>query len=213
MGASTLLRAFNPHKLKGIAIAKTLYLRLKMRGKIKVYVYKKCSTIIRGDLNIIGDGTLHIGRKWPAYCYYQTLFSLCDKSTLAVSGDFTLMTGCKVVVDEGAKLELGGGYINHNASIACFKSIKIGHNVAIADNVVIRDSDNHTIVGSQHPNTLPIVIGNNVWIGMNSIILKGVTIGDGAIIAAGSIVNKDIPPRALAGGAPARVIRENVEWR
>jgi acetyltransferase-like isoleucine patch superfamily enzyme len=68
------------------------------------------------------------------------------------------------------------------------------------------------IVGGKNSNTMPIIIGDNVWIGMNCIILKGVTIGDGAIIAAGSVVNKDIPPRALAAGAPARVIKENVGW-
>lgn len=47
---------------------------------------------------------------------------------------------------------------------------------------------------------------------MNSVILKGVTIGDGAIIAAGSVVSKDVPPHTLVGGVPAKVIKENVEW-
>jgi acetyltransferase-like isoleucine patch superfamily enzyme len=131
---------------------------------------------------------------------------------LVVGGEFAIMTGCRVVVDKGARLELGSGYINHNTSIACFSDIKIGYNVAIADNVIIRDSDNHTIVSGKHPDTMPVKIGDNVWIGMNCIILKGVAIGDGAIVAAGSVVSRDIPPRALAAGAPAKVIRESVEW-
>lgn len=53
----------------------------------------------------------------------------------------------------------------------------------------------------------PITIGDDVWIGMNSIILSGVTVGQGAVIAAGSVVTKDIPPYAIVAGAPAKVIR------
>jgi acetyltransferase-like isoleucine patch superfamily enzyme len=58
----------------------------------------------------------------------------------------------------------------------------------------------------------PIIIGNNVWIGLNAIILKGVIIGDGSIITAGAIVNKDVPERCLAGGVPAKILKTNVEW-
>lgn len=58
----------------------------------------------------------------------------------------------------------------------------------------------------------PVEIGNNVWIGVGATILKGVTIGDGAIIAAGSVVTKDIPARCLAAGVPAKVIKTDVEW-
>jgi acetyltransferase-like isoleucine patch superfamily enzyme len=60
--------------------------------------------------------------------------------------------------------------------------------------------------------TQPIIIGNHVWVGMNATILKGVTIGDGAIIAAGSIVTKDVKANTLVGGVPARILKENVEW-
>ena len=59
----------------------------------------------------------------------------------------------------------------------------------------------------------PIVIGNHVWIGARAIILKGVIIGDGAIIAAGAVVTHDVPAYTLAGGVPAKVIREGVEWK
>ena len=59
-----------------------------------------------------------------------------------------------------------------------------------------------------HPETKgPIVIGNDVWLGRNSLILSGVTIGDGAVVAAGAVVASDVPPYAIAGGVPAKVIR------
>jgi acetyltransferase-like isoleucine patch superfamily enzyme len=59
-----------------------------------------------------------------------------------------------------------------------------------------------------HPESKgPIVIGNDVWLGRNSLVLSGVTIGDGAVVAAGAVVTADIPPYAIAGGVPAKVIR------
>ena len=77
----------------------------------------------------------------------------------------------------------------------------------------IRDSDTHTILNSNHIKTQPVYIGKNVWIGLGSIILKGVTIGDGAIIAAGSVVTKDVPSNCLVGGNPAKVIKDYIEWK
>lgn len=72
------------------------------------------------------------------------------------------------------------------------------------------DTDYHSIDGK--PYTVPVTIGNHVWIGCKSIILKGVNIGDGAIIAAGSVVTKDVPPFSLVAGSPAKLIKENVKW-
>jgi len=58
----------------------------------------------------------------------------------------------------------------------------------------------------------PIIIGDHVWIGMNVTVLKGVTIGDGAVVAAGSMVTKDVPPHSLVAGVPAKVVKTDVEW-
>lgn len=66
---------------------------------------------------------------------------------------------------------------------------------------------------NNHNTTQPIVIDNNTWIGLNVTILKGVTIGDDAVIAAGAVVNKDVAPNTLVGGVPTKVIRENVKWK
>lgn len=60
--------------------------------------------------------------------------------------------------------------------------------------------------------TKPIKIGNHVWIGINATILKGVTIGDGAIIAAGAVVNKDVEENSLVGGVPAKILKKNIFW-
>lgn len=198
--------------LNRIAVIDTLQINLFNKNTIKFLVFRKALVTIKRTAHLQGGGRLFIGVKWPAYGLLQSVFSVWDQASVSVDGDFRFYTGCRVVVDQGAKLELGSGYVNSNSSIACFSHIKIGHDVAIAENVTIRDSDNHSMVNLTHVKTQPITIGNHVWIGMNAVILKGVNIGDGAVIAAGAIVNKDVPAKALVGGIPARIIKENVEW-
>lgn len=157
-------------------------------------------------------GRLVLNAWWNQADPFKSLLVMCNNSTLIAKGSFNIYTGAKIYVNNGASVELGSGYINHNLNMSCFEKITIGEGVAISENVTIRDSDDHSIVGSAKPMTQPIHIGNRVWIGMNVTILKGVTIGDGAIIAAGAVVNKDVPENALVGGVPARVLKTNVTW-
>lgn len=132
---------------------------------------------------------------------------------LEVTNNFKIFSGAAVYVNKNARLIFGSGYINNNLTLHCFEQIEIGEDVAIAEHVIIRDSDNHIITKNDDCiMTKPIRIGNHVWIGIRAIILKGVTIGDGAIIAAGAVVTRDVPPCCLAAGVPARVIKENVLW-
>ena len=112
-------------------------------------------------------------------------------------------------------MSLGTGYLNYGCVIECFSKISIGNDVAISEGVVMRDSDNHVIQygdGTKSTPTAPIVIQDHVWVGMGAIILKGVTIGEGAIVAACSLVNKDVPPHCMVGGVPAKVIKTDVVW-
>lgn len=200
--------------LQDLNLPKTLELsRLSLCKKpLSIRVYKKVHVKIGTGVTIEGNERLDIGKKPQTYCYLNSLFTLCDNARLILNGHFQFFTGCRVIINPNACLEVGSGFINVNAHIVCFEKIKIGNNVAIADSVKIRDSDNHQIRSSNHIKTQPVEIGNNVWIGIGATILKGVTIGDGAIIAAGSVVTKDIPARCLAAGVPAKVIKTDVEW-
>lgn len=135
-----------------------------------------------------------------------------ENSVVSV-GALTAYAGSRIGVEKDAQFSYKSGVMNYNVTISCFEKIEIGENVIISENTMIRDSDNHTIVRDGYTPTAPIKIGNHVWIGVNCTILKGVTIGDGAIIAAGSVVTKDVPAHSLVGGVPAKVIRTDVEWK
>jgi len=194
-----------------------LYITIKLiLGKIvigRIRVYKKASISFTKSSRIsVQNGTFEINKKWTRNDNFPGLLALGKNSKIIVRDTFCIYSGARLYVDDSATLILGSGYINNDLRLACFESIEIGHKVSIADNVTIRDSDNHTISDSKGLKTQPIKIGDYVWIGMNATILKGVTIGDGAIIAAGSLVNKSVPPRTLVGGVPAKIIRENVDW-
>ena len=80
----------------------------------------------------------------------------------------------------------------------------------IAENVRIQDSDGHDICREGYMQSKPIIIEDNVWIGLSSIVLKGVHIGEGSIVAAGAVVTRDVPPHCLVAGIPARIIKRNV---
>lgn len=114
--------------------------------------------------------------------------------------------------DYGWNIEIGENFFaNYNLVILDVGKVKIGSNVQIAPNVSIYTAG-HPI----HPESrnsgyeygIPITIGDNVWIGGNSVILPGVTIGNNVVIGAGSIVSKDIPDNMIAVGNPCKIIRK-----
>lgn len=101
-------------------------------------------------------------------------------------------------------------FINCNVTMLDTNYITIGDEVLIGPGTVI-SAATHPLNAELRvaPNFIchPIKIGNRVWIGANATILTGVTIGDNAVIAAGAVVNRDVPANALAGGVPARIIK------
>lgn len=161
----------------------------------------------------MGSGRLVINDSWCKANPFCTSFSMLESARLLVDQTFTIYSNALVSVDKGAVLELGGGFVNHGARIFCFNHIKIGEHVYIGEDVLIRDSDGHEIVGSSKPESMPIIIEDHVWIGARATVLKGVRIGEGAVVAAGAVVTRDVPPHGMAAGVPAKVIKEDVTWR
>jgi acetyltransferase-like isoleucine patch superfamily enzyme len=121
-----------------------------------------------------------------------------------------------IMVNKQAKLWVGDNvYFNYGLDIGCTKSIRIGSNTLIGPMVNIIDTNYHPVDIDDRSQSKGIVISDNVWISRGVVILPGVTIGQNSVIASGSVVTRDIPTNVLAGGTPAKVIREiNVpnEW-
>lgn len=98
-------------------------------------------------------------------------------------------------------------FMNTGATVVANHKIVIGDDCLIGDLVAIFDSAHHPVEPSSPTRVAPVRLGNNVWIGRSAIILPGVTVGDHAAIAAGSLVKDDVPARTLVAGVPARPIR------
>ncbi len=137
-------------------------------------------------------------------CYAGVSFALGENGSCKV-GDFTLLNGALIMANE---------------------SIEIGSHCLISWNVGIADSDFHPIDAAQRRidtmalapfykdrpprpeiKAAPVRIQDNVWIGMNAVILKGVTIGENSIVAAGAVVSKDVPPNVVVAGNPAVIVK------
>jgi len=147
-------------------------------------------TRVRGRPRIFNKGTMIIGSRVNLY-------------STPVRSELVCFPGAQLVIGDRT-------FINYGVSICATSSIQIGHNCAIGNHCIMLDNDFHSVemeTRSAVPPSAAMVVGNNVWLGVRVIVLKGVHIGDGAVIGAGSVVTHDIPPRSLAAGVPARVIR------
>lgn len=153
-------------------------------------------------------GRFKLFRRWRAFllnafgaktCITNTFFP-----TTRIWAPWNLKTGRNVAIDEGVDI--------YNVA-----PVTIGHLVAISRRAFIC-TPSHDIGDIKRPLTYkPITIGNGVWIGAEAIICPGVTIGEGAVVAAGAVVVKDVPAWTVVGGNPAKIIKERPvnkqEWR
>lgn len=142
----------------------------------------------------------------------ETRILLQEDSELVVDGDFIVYAGSYIRIAPKGKLILHGGFINENVQITVGDVVEIGSGFTCGRDVVIRSYDGHKIIREGYQLSAPIKIGNHVWVGQGATILKGVSVGDGAIIAAGALVTKDVPAFSVVGGVPARLIEQNVKW-
>ena len=149
------------------------------------------------------------------------LFEIKGSAIIKSSNTFVSMTRfnpvgltkrCNIYVGENGSLTIGSSNGFSGVTIVCWKSITIGSGCGFGGNVSIWDTDFHGIKYSDRINMKAIKvgsikIGNDVWIGANCMVLKGVEIGDRSVIGAGSVVNKNIPSDEIWAGNPAKFIK------
>jgi len=152
-------------------------------------------------------------------------FDIRNRRFISIGKGFTCGFGCRIEAfphDNRRKISIKIGdnvQINDYVHIAAVDYVDIGDNVLIASKVFISDNNHgsYTLLDSDHPSTIPaerkaafkpVYIKRNVWIGESVCVLSGVTIGEGSIIGALSVVTKDIPANSIAVGSPARVVKK-----
>ena len=143
---------------------------------------------VEGRLQVNNGGEIHLGQKVRVRATHLPVELAAMPGGVLTIGDRT--------------------YINSGASICAQESVTIGERCAIGNQVLVMDTDFHAIEDHTQPGTAcPVVIEDDVWLSARVIVLKGVTIGRGAVVAAGAVVTKDVPPHTLVGGVPAKFIR------
>ncbi len=201
-------------ELKYISIFKTFYYNFisphvkKTKGGI--IIYKRCKLYFEKGAEIyVRNGILYLGR-----CYGgsgESLIRLQENSRFIVNGKTIIEYGADVLLKPYAQFIIqGDNYFNCRLMIRCNKMIEIGENGYVASGVEIHDSDGHKLNGII--NEKEVVIGKHVWICSNVEVLKGVTIGNGTVIGAKSLVTTDIDENSVAFGIPAIVRKRGIEW-
>ena len=164
------------------------------------------------------------------YCESAQIFRhLKSKAARAVVlGDHvSCYAGCSFAIGVNGRCTVGNFTLMNGALVMAEERIEIGSHCLISWNVGIADSDFHPLAPAQRIidahalapffkdrpprpklRTAPVIISDNVWIGMNAIILKGVTIGENSVVAAGAVVTKSVPPNVVVAGNPAVITKQ-----
>jgi len=173
--------------------------------------------------DLVARGCVH-----PTASYVQAVCHLQQGADVRIGQD-SIICG-SIHLHRPARFHLGArSYVGHDSAVHVAESTVIGDDVMISWGCTLIDTDMHSLHFSERSNDVlitggrnglsakdkdwsvvpcaPITIKNKAWIGMHTIILKGVTVGEGAVVAAGSLVSADVPPWTLVAGRPARVIR------
>lgn len=180
---------------KGLRISGQVKFRLNRNARIK----------------IVENGHLDLGCDALSYRQNPLWLRMDHNSRFEVDGDASIYYDGDIIIFNNGVLKMGNSFINSHCKIRCHNRITIGDRCAISHDFTIMDSNAHTI--NSQKKTSEVVIGDHVWIGTRVTILPGVHIGNGAVIGAGTVVTRDIPSNSLAVGCPARVIKENVDWK
>jgi acetyltransferase-like isoleucine patch superfamily enzyme len=189
-GPLTLWRFMRHHRMIGWGTVTLLIrlarLKLKYRGRLKT------------------DGL--------AFICKDVTFEIGPNAQVILGRWSWLGDGTKVRAHEG-RVEIGAkSVLGQECTISCYQHVSIGRECIIADRTMFIDFD-HGVVDPERPIRAQgiykrdVAVGHNVWIGYGACVLRGVTVGDNSVIGTYSVVTKDVPPNAVVGGVPARVLR------
>lgn len=180
-----------------------------------LFPYKNSVINIDKTAKLILHGTIYINSNKPKKSKAEAYLTMQKNSVLTVHKGLYLNYNATIEVHKDGKMEIGLAYVNSNAVLICSRKIVLGEEVLVSREVFIYDSDHHDILNKFGEKTnIPkeIIIGNHVWIGIKSTIMKGTKLEDGAVIASNSVVISNIKAGQLASGNPARVFMK-ITWK
>jgi acetyltransferase-like isoleucine patch superfamily enzyme len=204
-----LVRTFVTH----LSIVRSLVLSARFRGWFLISRGTKIKIGPRSKVVISPGGFFFVG--FVHFGATPTAIHLGRGATMSVEGTVLIRNGVRLHVNDGAHLEWhSGSGVGDYTTVTCFDHIifEAGSGTSWYGNVL--DTNGHVVVvnGDRKPVTAPVVFRADALVGSYCTVLPGVTLGEGCLVAAGSVVTKDVPPHSLAGGNPARVLSEDVEW-
>jgi acetyltransferase-like isoleucine patch superfamily enzyme len=150
--------------------------------------------------------------RWPLH---GNVLEALQQDRLRVGANVLFEPGVWLTAPDEARIHIGAGtFLNLGVMVAAMELVEIGEHCMFANGCFVTDAD-HRFDDPDRPITWqgfttkgPTRVGDNVWCGANVVITSGVTIGERCVIGANSVVTRDLPPRTIAAGAPAKVIRE-----
>lgn len=209
-------------KKRNIDIIRTLQYTRKWPSDKGRFIVSKKTYIDASKNNLKRYGEVHIGCPKGIFGYLaipgdaSTLIKIDANGQLYLNNDVYIYAGAKIIISSTGKVFVGANTsIASNTYILSRNEICIGNDCAISWDCQIMDTDFHEVIVDENNSTksAPVIIGNHVLVCSKVSILKGVVIGDNAVIAANSVVTKDVPAGCIVAGNPAQVIRKNVNWK
>lgn len=211
--------------LNPLNLGRNLWLNLLFNRKLdrkRLILVSQCTQLSlakTAKIRVADNGKLNFGYYPHIFVHPEsTRLVMQENSELSVEpGNCTVKQGCTIFIGDNAKVNLGSNLtLVSNTRIIAYADISFGKDCIVGWEAQIMSGDGHPAFrGGDEPinQPRPIRIGNNVWIGSRATILKGVTIGDGSIVAANSVVTKNVPSGCVVAGNPAKVVGENISWK
>jgi acetyltransferase-like isoleucine patch superfamily enzyme len=180
----------------------------KVRGRARIYLGRNVNLQLDSRLVIGPDNKLPLMSANAVNIYFD------DDSEIRTGKSVVIGPGVNLVVKKKGKLEIGTNtYFTSDSHIEVVHSLQIGKDCAISWGVTIIDDDHHELLSDKQESNRGVTIGNHVWIGCNVTVLKNSAIGNNCMVAAGSVVKGEFPDNSLIAGNPARVIRNDINWK
>ncbi len=193
------------------AIDRLLFVVFRLRHRRGLRAEAGASPNLRfARLRLAPGATLSVARGFATERQRGNLVQLGEGASVSLGPRVWLRTEHgenRIVAFPGASIEVGADTLVNGAMLHAKRAIRIGRDARIGFGTRVLDSDFHDLDRETPERSEAVRVGDRVWIGANALVLRGVTIGDDSVVAAGSVVTHDVPSRCLVAGNPARPVR------